>query len=192
MAFAGYCWNREPERLTAADFLVRRLSGVDGASPQFVLALFALPDHTPKNFDYQNQEDWERFVPVFERRFNRAAIHLEQIIEHLKANDPDSILFVFGDHGPWLSRGLQVENDPAFFLQDRFGILGGVYPRDRCAPQMDEAERKGYVTSLDVVHAIIECLSDGQSPLLEPRRDRFWTGELPEDHSYDYEDFLYE
>lgn len=192
LAFAGYCWNREPERLTAADFLVRRLSGVDRAIPQFVIALFGLPDHTPKTFDYENQEDRERFVSDFERRFNRAAIYLEQIIEHLKANDPDSILFVFGDHGPWLSRGLQVEDDPAFFLQDRFGILGSVYPRDRCVPQLDEAERKGYMTSLDVVHAVIECLSDGQSALLEPRRDRFWANDLPADHSYDYEDFLYE
>ena len=192
LAFGGYCWNRNPEGLSAANFLVRRLSGVDVAIPQFVIALFGLPGHTPPTFDYENQEDRERFVSVFERRFNRAATYLEQIIEHLKANDPDSILFVFGDHGPWLSQGFQVEDDPAFFLQDRFGILGGVYPRDRCAPQLDEAERKGYMTTLDVVHAVIECLSDGQSPLLEPRRDRFWTDDLPEDHSYDYEEFLYE
>ena len=131
-------------------------------------------------------------MPVYKEAFNRAAIVLEQIIEHLRTNDPDSILFVFGDHGAWLSRGLAVEDDPAFFLQDRFGILGGVYPRDRCAPQLDEAERKGYMTSLDVVHAIVQCLADGQSPLLEPRRDRFWTGDLPEDHPYDYKEFLYE
>ena len=188
----GYCWNWESERLAAADFLIRQLSGVDRASPQFVIAHLYLPGHTPLIFDYENTKDRERFVSVFEENFNRAAIHLEQIIEHLRANDPDAILFVFGDHGAWLSRGADVEDDPAFFLQDRFGVLGGVYPRDRCAPQLDEAERKGYMTSLDVVHAVIECLSDGQSPLLEPRRDRFWDEDLPEDHSYDYEDFLYE
>ena len=192
LAFAGYCWDLGSERPAAADFLVRRLAGVDRASPQFVIAHLYLPGHTPMAFDYGNTKDRGRFVSVFEENFNRAAIHLEQIIEHLRDNDPDAILFVFGDHGAWLSRGSDVEDDPAFFLQDRFGILGGVYARDRCAPQLDDAEQKGYVTSLDVVHAIIECLSDGQSPLLEPRRDRFWTGELPEDHSYKYEDFLYE
>ena len=53
--------------------------------------------------------------------------------------------------------------------RDRFAILGGVYPRDRCAAQLDEAERKGYATTLDVVHGLIECLSDGQSPLVRPR-----------------------
>ena len=44
-------------------------------------------------------------------------------------------------------RAFGVEDDPAFFLQDRFGILGGVYPRDRCAAQFDEAERKCYATT---------------------------------------------
>ena len=117
---------------------------------------------------------------------------MEQIVEHLRANDPDAILFVFGDHGAQLSQRMDVEEDPTFFLHDRFAVLGGVYPRDRCVPELDEAQGKGYMTTLDVVHAIIECLSDGQSPILEPRRDRFWAYTVLEDHSYDYEDFLYE
>ena len=192
LAFGGYCWNWQWEGLTAADHLVRRLSSVDRSNPQFVMAHLNLPGHTPKMFDYHRRKDRERFVSVFEERFNRAAIVLEQIIEHLRTNDPDSILFVFGDHGAWLSRGLEVEDDPEFFLQDRFGILGGVYPRNRCASQLDEAERKGYMTSLDVVHATIQCLSDGQSPLIEPRRDRFWTNDFPDHHSYEYKEFLYE
>ena len=192
LAFGGYCWRWKPEYLPAGDFLVRRLSDIDRASPQFVIGHLNLPGHAPKIFDYRNTEDRERFLSVFEDRFNRASIHLQRIIDHLKANDPDSILFVFGDHGAWLSRGFDVEADPAFFLQDRFGILGGVYPRDRCAPQLDEAERKGYVTSLDVVHALIACLSDGESSLRQPRRDRFWGASLPKDHTYDYEEFLYE
>ena len=191
-AFWGYCWRWVPERLPAVDFLIQHLSGVDTGSPQFVIAHLYLPGHTPKLFDYENREDRIRFRSDYEEGFNRAAIPLERIIEHLRANDPDSILFVFGDHGAWLSRGFNVEDDPAFFLQDRFGILGGVYPRDRCTPELDEAEDKGYVTSLDVVHAIVECLSDGQSPLLKPRRDRFWTPTVPEDHSYHYQEFLYE
>ncbi len=194
LAFGGYCWNRAPEllSLSASAFLVQRLSGVDRTKPQFVLAHLYLPGHTPTNFDYENPEDRERFVAAFRERFDRAAIPLRQIIEHLAANDPDSILFVFGDHGPLLSRGFAVEDNPAFVLRDRFGILGGVHPRNRCAPELDGAERKGYVTSLDVVHALILCLSDGQSPLLEPRRDRFWSDGLPEEHSYDYQEFRYE
>ena len=193
-AFWGYCWGwgEDTGRLPAGDFLVQQLSGVDRRNPQFVIAHLNLPGHTPKIFDHKDRRDRERFLESYEGKFNRAAIYLQQIIEHLRANDPDSILFVFGDHGAWLSRGVDVEDAPAFFLQDRFGILGGLYPRERCAPELNEAERKGYVTSLDVVHAIIECLSGGQSPLLEPRRDRFWASPIPQDHSYNYKEFLYE
>ena len=194
LAFWGYCWKGERERLPADDFLVRNLSGVDGEGPQFVIAHYPFPGHTPKMFDYEKTEDREGFLSGFEERFNRAAIPLEQIMRDLRENDPDSILFVYGDHGAFLSQGLDARDDPRFFLQDRFGILGAVYPPGRCEPELGEAERKGYVTSLDVVHAIIECLSDGQSPLREPRRDRFWThpGKLAEDHSYAYGEFLYE
>ena len=192
LAFWGYCRGWTPERQSAADFLVRHLSGVDGDRPQFVIGHLYLPGHSPTPFDYEDREERERFLADYEENFNRAAAPLGQIIEHLRINDPDAILFVFGDHGAMLSRGLDAEDDPVFFLQDWFGILGGVYPRGRCAAEFDEVEEKGYATSLDVVHAIVECLSDRQNPLLEPRRDRFWMPWLGEDHSYDYEEFLYE
>ena len=113
-----------------------------------------------------------------------------QIIEHVRSNDPTAIMFVFGDHGMHLSRGVDVEEDPAFYLQDRFAILGGVYPPDRCGEYFDEAESKGYMTTLDAVHAILSCLSGGQNALMEPRRDRFLEG--LEEHDYHYQEFLYE
>ena len=86
--------------------------------------------------------------------------------------------------------GVELEEDPAFYLQDRFAILGGVYPPDRCGEYFDEAESKGYMTTLDAVHAILSCLSGGQNALMEPRRDRFLEG--LEEHDYHYQEFLYE
>ena len=77
----------------------------------------------------------------------------------------------------WLSRGMGIDEDPTFVnLQDRFAVLGGVFPRDRCGQYFDEAEAKGYMTTLDAVHSILSCLSGGQDALLEPRRDRFFGG----------------
>ena len=198
-AFWGYCWNQEStsfrpsQVLSRDDFFVLELTEIKGSRPQFIIAHILLPSHTPlKTFDFSNQVQKDAFFPYYEERFYAAAIVLQQIIELLRANDPNAILFVFGDHGAWLSNGMELEDDPEFFLQDRFGILGGVYPPHRCASELDEAESKGYMTSLDVVHAILLCLSGGQSPLIEPRRDRFWGSGMPEDHSYDYKEFLYE
>ncbi len=190
--FWGYCWNRVDQAgLPKGDFLLRELTAVNSSKPYFVIAHLGMPGHSPKIFDYDNKDDRERFLERFEKDFNRAAVYLEQIVEHVKANDPNAILFVYGDHGAWLSRGRDIEEDPQFFLQDRFATLGGVYPPHRCTAEFDEAESKGYITSLDVVHAILECLSRGESPLLKPRNDRFW-GRVPGDHDYQYKDFLYE
>ena len=194
LAFWGYCWTRTEDvsHRPFGDFLMGEVSELGVDQPQFVLAHHRLPGHASTLFDPDDDAGREEFFDRYESDFNRAAIYLERLIEHIRINDPDGILFVFGDHGPLLSRGLGVEDDLTFVLQDWFGILGGVYPPDRCAAEFDAAESKGYMTSLDVVHAILECLSGGQSSLREPRNDRFWGTGVPEDHSYKYEDFLYE
>ena len=196
-AFWGYCTIvevdlRQGDSVYKGDFLVRELTNLDKRFPQFVIAHLYLPGHTPKIFNYDNREDSEKFTEQYQDRANNAATYLGQIIDHIESNDPTAILFVFGDHGMWLSRGAAIEDDPIFFLQDRFGILGGVYPPDRCAEYFDEAESKGYMTILDAVHAILSCLSGGQSALVGTRHDRFSGSGVPSEHDYRYEEFLYE
>ena len=196
-AFWGYCrimevtWKQEISAYKG-DFLVGKLTGLDGSIPHFVIAYLYLPGHTPKIFSYENRDDLQEFTAYYHRESNKAAIYLAQIIDHIENNDPTAILFVFGDHGMWLSRGAEIEDDPIFFLQDRFGILGGVYPPDRCAEYFDEAESKGYMTILDAVHVILSCLSGGQSALVGTRHDRFSGSGVPREHDYRYEEFLYE
>ena len=197
-AFWGYCrmwntnWFRE-EVMPPGDFLVSELtSSVEKDRPQFVIAHIYLPGHTSMSFRYHNLKDRERFAESYVRRSNEAAIYLERIVDFLSDNDPSAVLFVFGDHGMWLSRGMMQNEDPTFYFQDRFGVLGGVFPRDRCKQYFDDVEAKGYMTTLDAVHSILGCLSGGQSALLEPRYDRFFGAGLEEEHDYRYEEYLYE
>ena len=196
-AFWGYCritganLTRD-EVMPPGDFLVRELTSVGKDRPQFVIAHIYMPGHTSKSFRYHNLKDRERFAESYVRKSNEAASYLERIVDHLRDNDPTAILFVYGDHGMGLSRGMQIDEDPTFYLQDRFGVLGGVFPRDRCGQYFDETEAKGYMTTLDVVHAILGCLSGGQSALLEPRHDRFFGSGFEEEHDYHYEEYLYE
>ena len=196
-AFWGYCrimevnW-RQGDSVYKGDFLVGELTNLDTDTPQFVIAHLYLPGHTPKIFSYDNRDDREEFTRQYPDRSNKAAIYLGQIFDHIESNDPSAILFVFGDHGMWVSKGAEIQDDPTFFLHDRFGVLGGVYPPDRCADYFDEAEGKGYMTILDAVHAILSCLSGGQSALVGTRHDRFSGSGVPREHDYRYEDFLYE
>ena len=196
-AFWGYCritsaiWARA-EVTPPGDFLVRELTSVDRDRPQFVIAHIYLPGHTAKSFRYHNLKDRERFAESYVKRSNQATSYLREIIDHVRDNDPSAILFVFGDHGMFLSTGMQVNEDPTFVIQDRFAVLGGVFPRDRCGQYFDEAEAKSYMTTLDSVHSILGCLSGGQSALLEPRLDRFFGEGFEEEHDYRYEEYLYD
>ncbi len=174
-SFWGYC------RLLVGDEIVNRLKdsalsaeqitkvNVDD-KPQFVIAHLNAPGHTRQSYRYGDAGQPEAYRRRYINNSERAAGYLDLIIRHLEENDPDAILLVYGDHGPFLSKGLQFEDDPEFVFQDNYGILGGVYPRDTCAGWFDEASAQGWMTILDAVHALLRCLSGGESPLVKPRR----------------------
>ena len=137
LSFWGYClpcgnsveWTTGVT-LTAEQ--VTRMSAKDG--PQFVIAHLYTPGHTDGAFRYTNAEQVESFRDTYLMSANRYAVsYLKTIVRHLEENDPDAVLFVYGDHGPFLSQGLEFEDNAEFVVQDNYGILGGVYPRDTCA-----------------------------------------------------------
>jgi hypothetical protein len=74
-------------------------------------------------------------------------------------------VFVFGDHGSYVSRGLSYADDPEFVVQDLHGILGrSSVPRRACPSR---SRRKGTSqTSSRVVAGLLQCLAGGESPLL--------------------------
>ena len=192
-AFWGYCrffdgsydWDN---RLTA-----ERVTQVNAnGGPQFILAHLYSPGHTGKSFRYDNAEQLEKFRADYLKESANAASYLELIIRHLDENDPTAILLVYGDHGPLLSQGLDFADNPEFVVQDNYGVLGGVYPRDTCAAWFNEASTQGYLTTLDAVHALLRCLSGGESALIEPRPQTIGYGPVPRESKLDYKEFLYE
>ncbi len=195
LSFWGYCrlfGGRYGglQRLTAEQ--VVKVSGQNDG-PQFVMAHLSVPGHTAGSFRYGNVEQFERFIEQYIRRSEKAARYLELIIRHLERKDPDAILLVYGDHGPLVSRGLEFKDDPKFVVQDNYGVLGAVYPRDTCASWFDEVlTTQGYMTILDMLHTLLRCLSGGESALIEPRK-RALHGYGPISwRNLDYRWFLYE
>ncbi len=190
VSFWGYCrfyGGREKETLIVTEQVIK-VSAKDG--PQFVMAYMPNPGHvSDKSFRYGDAVHLEKFRSRYLSRIKEATIRLERIIRHLEENDPDAILFVFGDHGAHLTgKAVRLEDDPTFYIQDHYGVLGGVYPRDRCTESFDEASREGYMTILDAVWAILSCLS-GENTLNDLRKYRS-PFSLPS--PYPYKEFLYE
>ena len=195
VSFWGYCrfFYRRPVwkgmDILAAEQITRVSSN---KGPQFVIAHLYAPGHTGNSFRYGNMEQFEKYRSFYIAGCEEAARYLELIIRHLEDNDPNSILLVYGDHGPFVSRGVEIDNDPKFVVQDYYGVLGGVYPPHACAPWFDEAMAHGYMTTLDAVHVILRCLSGGENALIEPRRGLHGYGPRLQDAQLDYKEFLYE
>ena len=206
ISFWGYCrffggeqGNRKlmaghySEPLFVADH-VTKISANDG--PQFVIAHLWSPGHADRPFRYDDAAQLEEYRAFYLEGSKRAASYLELITRHLEENDPDAILFVYGDHGTLVSQGVKFEDNPGFVVQDHYGVLGGVYPHDTCTAWFDETSAQGYMTILDAVHTILRCLSGGESALIEPREyginGRLPNDVLPWDANLDYREFLYE
>ena len=101
----------------------------------------------------------------------------------MEENDPGAILLVYGDHGTRVSPAVQAQ----------YGVLGGVYPRDTCAAWFDEAEAaQNYMTVLDAVHALLRCLSGGESALVQPRNRTLFGGPAVGQDFSIFEEHLYE
>ena len=157
--------------------------------PQLVLAHIYRPGHAGWHFDMHNQDDMAAFSARYIADVGHAAELLTQILDHLEAHDPNAILFVFGDHGPTLARGMDPSDDMPFFITDHYATVGGVFPPHRCSKYLGLPANRAanYMTTLDAMHGILRCLSGGQSAMNVERDDRMIV-------QYDlrYEDFLYE
>ena len=201
-AFWGYCrWFRR-EGSHFPSFL-ERITSDAGGEPRFTMAHLYIPGHVASNYRHGDAAEFERYRARYLRRIETAAGYLDRIVRHVEYEDPGAILLLYSDHGMWLSNGVEFDDDPEFFVQDRYGVLGGVFPPDACASWFDAAAAPGWMTVLDAVHAVLSCLSGGESALVEPRtytidiRGRPAT-RPPSGHSdeaarhADFADFLYE
>jgi len=203
VAFWGYCnraseadktwWNdRHAEQI---EFVA---SLADRPGPQFVLAYVKLPGHTDPSFDYSDAAKRADFRETYVHNSTRAAHIMIQFMETIEERDPHAIVLLFGDHGMKLTYNMAFYDDPEFYVKDNLGVLGGLYPRDACEPWFDETLAEPYVTTIDVVHTILRCLSGGEEALVEPlavpseRKMRSYWGIPNDDPERSLLDYLYE
>ncbi len=198
LTFWGYC-NLANEAYWGnwrahEDMMDQIISIADRDGPQFALLYLRLPLHTQPSFDYSDPRDVEAYRERYIRLSNEAARLLAEFIEALEDKDPEAILFVFGDHGPRLTHNMKFADDPDFFVKDNLGVLGGIWPADACAEWFDDELQKGWLTTLDAVHAILRCLSGGEEALVEPRATTMhnYHGIPNDDPARSFADYLYE
>ena len=166
-------------------------------SHSLFFAYFPLPRHAPT--DYRNYPEQ---VIKYRQTFTGLSTYTTEIMEELMAfiqqHDPTALIFIFGDHGTFMSDFFQwktlTEEEKRFFVLDHLGVLGGVYPKDACAEYFDKPISESYATLAQIGRQIILCLSAGQDPLISPVRYQINAGiNLYGDDTPEYfEDYIYE
>lgn len=134
------------------------------SKPQFFYSHYPLPGHTPLNYR-RKQKEFAKYRECFRHYSKIAARFLNKMLLEIRNADPTSIIFVFGDHGSYLSRGLSYVDDPQFVVQDYHGVAGAVFGADDCMPFLRPPRGEAFQTTSRFVAGLLRCLSGGQSPL---------------------------
>lgn len=108
-------------------FLQEKMSVFSAVSddPRFIYMHSSIPGHTPNTGVCRPNE-----VALFGERLAKANLEMRQDIELIIENDPNSIVIVAGDHGPYLTKNCTATGEGDAYdiseisrldIQDRFG-----------------------------------------------------------------------
>jgi len=149
------------------DFLIESMEkGIKKEAPQVLVAYIYSPGHTEKGFDYAISDKVKKFREQYMKHSKKTESYLTDIVNFIDERDPGAILYLFGDHGPFLSERTKIKEDPTFIIQDRFGVYGGIYPHTRCMESFSRPYTKKFMTILQGAHMIIDVYQGGKMLLL--------------------------
>ena len=100
----------------------------------FSFLYVSFPGHSPSRLKARSKETinkkLEEFRVGYHKKIKEANEKVIDLIAHIIANDPESIIVLIGDHGSWGYRlkedGKGVEISNGLFILDRFGVLAGI------------------------------------------------------------------
>jgi hypothetical protein len=169
LEFFGYCHisanpsiNKLLNPQPLIDFIIDKFrKGLFKPKPQIFVTYIFSPGHTGANYNHKNEDVSQDYIENYKTNSKTTASHLTKILNFVKNEDPSGLIYVLGDHGPWLSR--QESSDAEFLVQDRYAVYGGFYPPDKCQSSFSKPYSQGFITGIQGVYMIIRCLSGGEN-----------------------------
>lgn len=136
---------------------------VKHTKPWLTMSHIAFPMHTKLQHRFDNEERVTRFRRQARRLMPQIAANYREIVSTIKQQDPEAVIVTFGDHGMWLTRGMETPHvgtfTPAEYLEDRFGVMLGVYPADFCRDRIFEG-----MSTTFLIRSVVQCLGGDESP----------------------------
>ncbi|MDO9150513.1 MAG: hypothetical protein Q7U33_03960 [Methylotenera sp.] len=168
MMFFGACFIRNHEIFSnrksesSSNFLISNIQNQSvNFKPQLLIAHLKPPIHAPSNITLDsNQNGVKAFRKHYLTAAQRAADNLIRIKEAILEKDQSAVILILGDSGVQISSKLyNQKNNDKLVIQDNFGVLAAVYPRDTCRVSYDKELSKGYITTVEIIRALVNCFS---------------------------------
>lgn len=115
--------------------------------------------HTPMDFSISDEKAFLAYRQYFRNQVPKLTSFLKELLSTVRTNDPDGIILIFGDHGAWLSRDLEIESGERFWIQDRYGVFAAVVGNPRCRPGSNFVSNGGFTTPSLILSRLLGCLS---------------------------------
>ena len=136
-------------------------------TPAFLFSYLAIPGHTMHSYHADKPETHPAAIRAYLDGVQKTTEALKQIMELIKREDPGAVVYIFGDHGAYFTRGRDlhaIQTDEQFqsYVRDYYGAYGAVYPADVCAESFAAPYSAGYITAPEVARHIVRCLADGE------------------------------
>lgn len=118
--------------------------------------------HTSTSYDHNDLSARTAYKNEFIASSKGFSQQLKAVSEAISQNDPNSILIVFGDHGMYLSRAVDFEDNPEFFVRDRHLIMLALRKGGHaCSESVNLDFETAYITPARLLFAIFQCLGKG-------------------------------
>ena len=169
LEFFGFCHAldafKERSRVSRTDWVVRVLASIAEKAANKRgrwLSYYYIYDpvgHTPRNFAISNENAILAYKDYFWNQAAKVTPILKELLATVRSKDPDGIILIFGDHGTWLSRDLELDSGEEFWVQDRHGVFAAVVGNPKCRQGAEFVSNHGFTTPSLIMSRLLSCLS---------------------------------
>ena len=153
----------------------QRVIGGEDTAPVLMYSQSSYPGHGPSGMG-MSLEDGDGQIAGHIEGIKKANIEMKQDVEVIIKNNPDAIVVIAGDHGPFLTKtgyglskgrgGFSADDIDRYDVQDRFGALLAIK-----WPEKQYAEKHDIKVLQDIFPAIFSYLYDDETLFKKTRME---------------------
>lgn len=138
-------------------------------SPNLVIGHMRPPIHySGAPHDGPDPSRVAEFADRYEEAVADAAALMDALVSAILAQDPEAVMFIFGDHGLSLAEVPRDADAPSFAFRDAFAVLAGVrFPGECPTIDANALGQHDASTTAYILRTILTCLAAGRDPLPE-------------------------